>query len=412
MKNCYLFLLFIFSLFTFCSCGGHSGGKNQGGTISTTNHVPQLIANPTSQSISNINVNLYVENSGSMFGYLKDASFRDNINYFMNGFCQTNLCPDTNIHCFYINNKAWSVPNVRVTDFITNLKRDANKYGTHGSTDIALIFDTIFSRTDNNTLSVLVSDMILSPDGSNAANYLTQMNINIMQKIKSKAHDFVTVIFHCEAPFKGAYYDCDNHLININTTRPYYICVVGKDVIVKEFLSKLSNFPHFNKLNYSVFFSYDSNYQGKYFLNTFSTGKRNTPTSVKNARLDGSSKKFTMQVGVNFRDLLVDDSYLTNVNNYQLSNPNYKLTGVQKRQIGNSTHVLCLETTSLVNQTVLTISLKNQAIPNWINSLNNEDCSRIFTDLDKTYGIEKIIDGIYNGYKSDDDYAKMTININ
>ena len=44
--------------------------------------------------------------------------------------------------------------------------------------------------------------------------------------------------------------------------------------------------------------------------------------------------------------------------------------------------------------------------------LNNEDCSRIFTDLDKTYGIEKIIDGIYNGYKSDDDYAKMTININ
>ena len=174
----------------------------------------------------------------------------------------------------------------------------------------------------------------------------------------------------------------------------------------------MPNFPHFNKLNYSVFFSYDSNYEGKYFLIAHTTGKRTSLRSVENAKLDNNSKKFTIQLGVDFSNLLVDDSYLTDVNNYQLSNPNYKLTSIQRKTIGKSTHVLCLETTRPVNQTVLTISLKNQAIPNWINSLNNEDCSRIFTDLDKTYGIEKIIDGIYNGYKSDDDYAKMTININ
>ena len=174
----------------------------------------------------------------------------------------------------------------------------------------------------------------------------------------------------------------------------------------------MPNFPHFNKLNYSVFFSYDSNYEGKYFLITCDKGSKTTRTSVTNARLDGNSNKFTMQLGVDFSDLLVEDSYLTNVNNYQLSNHNYNLTSIQRRLIGNSTHVLYLETKKPVNQTELIISLKNQAIPDWISNLNNEDCNRIFSDLDKTYGIEKIIDGIYNGYKSDNDYAKMTININ
>lgn len=406
MKNCYLFLLLIFSLFTICSCAGDEGNKGAPGGTITTGIIP------TPQTISDIDVNLYIENSGSMFGYLSGNSFRDNINYFMNGFCQQNLCADTNIHCFYINSTAWARPNVRVTDFISNLKTNATSCGTHSSTDIALIFDTIFARTDNKTLSVLVSDMILSPDGSNAANYLTDMNIKIMQKIKSKSKDFATIIFHCEAPFKGAYYDCDNHLRSIDTIRPYYICVIGNNSLIKRFLSEMPNFPHFNKLNYSVFFSYDSNYKGKYFLVTCIKGNRTSPTSVKNAKLDGNSNKFTMQLGVDFSDLLVEDSYLTNVNNYQLSNPNYKLTSIQRKSTGNSTHVLCLETTNPVHQTALTISLKNQAIPVWISNLNNEDCNRIFNDLDKTYGIEKIIDGIYNGYKSDDYYAKMTININ
>lgn len=409
MKNCYLFLLLIFSLFTICSCkrdGGDGGNKGPvgGNTV--------IVTNSTSQSIADIDVNLYIENSGSMFGYLSGNSFRDNINYFMNGFCHTNLCQDTNIHCFYINSKAWARPNVRVTDFISNLRTNATSCGTHSSTDIALIFDTIFARMGDNTLSILVSDMILSPDGSNAANYLSDMNINIMQKIKSKSKDFATVIFHCEAPFRGAYYDCNNHLRNIDTIRPYYICVIGNNSLIKRFLSEMPNFPHFNKLNYSVFFSYDSNYQGKYFLIAHTTGKRTSSNSVEKARLDGNSQKFTMQLGVDFSDLLVEDSYLTNVNNYQLSNHNYNLTSIQRKPIGNSTHVLYLETTKPVNQTKLTISLTNQAIPDWISNLNNEDCNRIFSDLDKTYGIEKIIDGIYNGYESDSDYAKMTININ
>ena len=406
MKNCFLFLLLIFSLFTICSCAGDEGNKGAPGGHTTTEKTP------IPQSISDVNVNLYVENSGSMFGYLNGTSFRDNINYFMNGFCHTNLCQDTNIHCFYINSKAWARPNVRVTDFISNLKTNANSCGTHSSTDIALIFDTIFARTEDNTLSILVSDMILSPDGSSAASYLTHMNINIMQKIKSESKDFATVIFHCEAPFKGAYYDCNDNLRNIDTIRPYYICVIGNNSLIKRFLSEMPNFPHFNKLNYSVFFSYNSNYQGKYFLITISKGNRKTPISVTNARLDGNSNKFKMQLGVNFSELLVEDSYLTNVNNYQLSNPNYKLTSIQRKSTGNLTHVLCLETTNPVHQTALTISLKNQAIPVWISNLNNEDCNRIFNDLDKTYGIEKIIDGIYNGYKSDDYYAKMIININ
>lgn len=406
MKNCYLFLLLIFSLFTICSCAGDEENKGAPGGTITTGIIP------TPQTISDIDVNLYIENSGSMFGYLSGNSFRDNINYFMNGFYQQNLCADTNIHCFYINNKVCDMSNVQVSNFVTNLKSNVTKCGNQGSTDIALIFDTIFARTDNKTLSVLVSDMILSPDGSNAANYLSNMNIEIMKKIKSKSKDFATVIFHCEAPFKGAYYDCNDNLRNIDTIRPYYICVIGNNSLIKRFLSEMPNFPHFNKLNYSVFFSYDSNYKGKYFLVTCIKGNRTSPTSVKNAKLDGNSNKFIMQLGVDFSDLLVDDSYLTDVNNYQLSNPNYKLTGIQRKTIGKSTHVLCLETTKPVNKTALTISLTNQAIPDWISNLNNEDCNRIFSDLDKTYGIEKIIDGIYNGYKSDSDYAKMTININ
>lgn len=406
MKNCYLFLLLIFSLFTICSCVGDGKTKGPVGGNTTTG------ITTTPQSISDVNVNLYVENSGSMFGYLSGNSFRDNINYFMNGFYQQNLCADTNIHCFYINNKVCDIPNVQVSNFVTNLKSNVTKCGNQGSTDIALIFDTIFARTDNKTLSVLVSDMILSPDGSNAADYLTNMNIKIMQKIKSKSKDFATVIFHCESSFKGTYYDCDNHTKKIDTIRPYYICVIGNNSLIKRFLSEMPNFPHFNKLNYSVFFSYDSNYKGKYFLVTSDKGNKTTPTSVTNAKLDGNSNKFTMQLGVDFSDLLVDESYLTDVNNYQLSNPNYNLTSIQRKTIGKSTHVLCLETIRPVNKTALTISLKNQAIPDWISNLNNEDCNRIFSDLDKTYGIEKIIDGIYNGYKSDNDYAKMTININ
>ena len=413
MKKIFVFYPLLFIVCLLCSCKPPKN-PNSGVAPLTTNQDAHVVqdSTPVKTNTTNPNVNLYVENSGSMFGYLPDNSFRDNINYFMNGFCQTDLCSDTNIHCFYINKKVCYISQVNVSDFITKLKHNVTMCGNQGSTDIALIFDTIFARTDDKTLSILVSDMILSPDGSNAADYLTNMNIKIMKKIKSKSKDFATVIFHCESSFKGTYYDCDNHTKKIDTIRPYYICVIGNNSLIKRFLSEMPNFPHFNKLNYSVFFSYDSNYKSKCFLVTVNKGDRTSPTSVKNARLDGNSNKFTMQLGVDFSDLLVDESYLTDVNNYQLSNPNYTLTSVQRKTIGKSTHVLCLETIKPVNKTTLTISLTNQAIPDWISNLNNEDCNRIFSDLDKTYGIEKIIDGIYNGYKSDNDYAKMTININ
>ena len=136
--------------------------------------------------------------------------------------------------------------------------------------------------------------------------------------------------------------------------------------------------------------------------------------TIKKTKKDKYSNKFMFSRGGDFSSILVDDSYLTNPENYKISNPNYKIE-IVKKQMGNHTHLIKVTTTAkIISPTKLTIQLKNH-IPDWVDKFSDESCNNINSDgmMQKTFGLKSIIHGIYSAYNYNDDLlSEIKININ
>lgn len=371
--------------------------------------------------------NVYVENSGSMDGYVKGRTeFEQSVYSYLSDIKISEICSEMNL--YYINSRMHKQPS-DVADFIEKLEPNTFRArgGNRATTDLSNIIGDILDVHGKDTVSILVSDFVFSPgSGVNADEYLLNQQIGIKNHfaLKQKSNpNLAMMIYQLSSKFEGKYYDRNNTPYNINHHRPFYMMIIGDSYN----LIKLSNEISKDKIkgsgvinSYSLSKAIPNVSYGVLAMpkiGSFNPDPAAPLTSIKGAKIDRRSPntKFMVSIGVDFSKLLLDDDYLMDPSNYEISNKSFTISVDKAKNNTKYTHIVKLSLNpQLVNlyKGPLTIQLlKNSST--WSETVTNPDDVGVQNITnDKTYGFKYLVGGIYDSYSSEKAYAKFNININ
>ena len=364
-------------------------------------------------------VDVYVDYSGSMAGYVNGKTeFKDAVYNYLTDIKISGAADALNL--FYINTEPIKIE-YEIKDFIDKLNPSQFlKY----SSDIANIFELVLTKTENERVSILVTDGIFSPGrGKNANDYLAHQQIGIkriMADHLEKYPDTAVVVYQLSSNFKGYYYNCNDAPQWINASRPYYIFVIGNETKVA-FLNERLPEQKFKgggiqhsytflplpdnenkKMNYSI-------------LNTprFGTFERdkkspkNSIYAIEKEKKGVHEGKFMFTVGMDLSYLLslLGEEYLTNTDNYayqinQQPSNDYSIEIENNTTNTGYTHNMKL-TTDKISTSKLKIYLQNN-FPQWVYDINDDEGLNIYKgdSINKTFGIKYLLEGMYDAYKA------------
>ena len=403
----------------------------------------QNVSQPVSQSETKFpapTIKVFVENSGSMYGYVKGATDFENAVYsylsdlqHANLGIKADLMSSKNVlQLNYINSQVLrQQPDLKA--FIAALEpHDFQMNGGNlGTSDMSNIIDMIISQNGNNDVSILVSDCIFSPGKKyqakdNADEYIVAQQIGIKSHIVEKLAknpDFSIVVMRLTSQFNGIYYNKFDDKQQINNDRPFYMWLMGDRAYLKTILDEVAltqikgkgvqNLFMISKpvsaLPYNISLPQPGN--GKYEI------AKSEPHTVANAKTEGKggSSRFQVGISVNFSNILLPDEYLMNPDNYVVSNKAY---GVEVAKYSGPrpdlyTHTIKLNLLQpVLSKGAIKISLKN-TLPQWINDCTDDSGLDINAPgaMDKTYGLKYLLGGVYDAYASNGLYGSITINI-
>lgn len=401
----------------FVDCGGSAPKP------SSTIIVKPTIPKPT--------INVYVENSGSMFGYVKGVTeFEQSVYSYLSDIKISDCCNALNL--YYINSKILKQPD-DVEDFINKLEPDTflAKGGELGITDLSDIMGNILKEQQTDTdVAVFISDCVFSPGGrykkhDNADDYLLNQQIGIKGHFANKLKenpDFAVVVYRLMSQFDGIYYNKFDERTAIKAQRPFFIWLMGdcKQLIhLTETLDRnkikgtgVQNVYMIsrgcNKLSYGI--------MPQPRIGKFDIDRVDSHQSIVNVKPDtkGRSSRFMFTVGVDFSGLLLEDDYLLNSENYVVSNKAYVLEIVRNtNSLSSYTHLLKLTLNQpIVSRGPIKVRLLNR-MTEWVYDKTDNSGLDIFADeaVEKTYGLKYLIEGVYDAYSVNDAYGEITINI-
>lgn len=377
------------------------------------------IWNPNpSVKIKPFKVNVYLENSASMDGYVEGVTDFEYSIYEMLGNLKTNdLVGSLNLN--YINNTIpFSKENALapdIEDFIKKLNPTTfkKKGGDRSQSDLSSIIKRVLSKTDNTNVSILISDFVFSPgSGAKAEEYLNtqkvSIRINLTQKIQTQ--NLAVAIYQLQTNFSGYYYDLNNKPTHFNGKRPYYIWIFGNEQIIGRLLKdQIIRNSDPNILNKAVFTSANNieKVEAKVVrANKIGDFRSEDLTGITEAKSEQGN--FSFSVAVNFGHNLRDPSYFSDSGNYISSNPNYKiqsraLTEVELQSVAYKgyTHLIQLSTNKLVPE-VLSVKVISK-IPQWVFKYSNIDDTDINGNKiqqSQTFGLKHLFEGVSGAFNS------------
>lgn len=404
------------------SCNGPQQGENEyfvdsveQSTFVESNSSSIAVALPVNKTKPVVYA--YVENSGSMNGYVGTGEGSDFRNIIFNYLTDIKIADSsTSMHLNFVNSKI--IPSgSAVDDFVKKLNPTSFRVsgGNCGATDIAEIIKRVYPK--DNAITVLVSDCIVSPGkGKNASEYLAAQQTGIKGFIKQqkKLNSSGIIVYRMLGRFKGDYYDTIDNKQYYEGIRPFYIWVIGDVTTLKDIRCriepKMKSIPDHMcvmsmgdpQLKYNIVPA-----GGKY---RNSHNSNNTIENVKKMKTK-TGKRVVIKLNANYSNMLQDSAYLADISNYQVDNPSYRVDNVTKMR-GTDNYVITISS-PIATKGTITVSLKNK-MPQWVELCTDRDGG--FPNpqdrLQKTYGLSYLIGGVYDAYTFDsDNLAKMTINI-
>lgn len=394
-------------------------------------------------SVDEINVNFYLENSASMWGYFRgqtdcEATVGDII------VDSDFLFDENKISFSYITTGSIiQEPKKNFAEFLTRLEPSTLRKGNYTETKLADIFKTVIDKTKSNDISILISDCIYSLNrGRDKGDYQQLEWVLIKQAFLNaldKDTDFSILVNKYKSSFDGEYYctfeSTDGRLSErpvrlSGVQRPYYVFILGNREVIQTALKKI-NFREYAGFKDDYFISKEkSSFEiGYRVLMTDRIGKFRIDRENPNHGIEAAQKAnrgdfenvFGFAIGVDNSSLILDDNYIRDAKNYEISG-DYDLEVVKFDKVGEDgfTHKLLLKTSNPKSEE-LSISLRQQT-PSWISETNsNSDCEQSGAELNKTYGFEPFINGVekafdtalkkQDGSKGTDNFYTLKINI-
>lgn len=405
--------IMILLFFSQCQSGGKKNEINRKKT--NTNEISQ---NTFVKPI----INVYIENSGSMDGYVKGVTeFEQTVYSYLSDIKISDLTDSLNL--LYINSKTipWGSD---IADFIEKLEPATFRLrgGNRQTTDISDLLKIILSETKENHVSIFISDCIFSPGKSrNAEQYLVNQQIGIktnMAEYLKKHTNTAVCVYQFSSQFDGFYYNRYDKPTKIKDNRPFYIWIIGDKQYIAELSKKVPESKFKGSGVQNLFTITQGNQKVDYAIRIgsgkFELDKSNPKTAIKSAKKDYHSKKLSFVVEANLSTFLLNDNYLKDIENYELNDKDYQL------QIANSsnngygyTHSLKLSS-DIVKSSNLSIKLKTN-VPRWVEEINDEEGINIKADgaMGKTFGIKYLINGVYEAFTQKNEYytdIKISVN--
>lgn len=414
-------------------------------TVETGNDVvAQTTSNPQEPKPTQT-LHVFIENSGSMNGYINTASdFQSAIGKAIQ-FMKYQYNSDK-INVYYINQRVYNkalpedISINEIYSFIQKmLQRDEfTTSGTHqtgsgtASTDLNDIIKQVLRYVDENNTAIFISDCIYSLKSTNGVttkllNDCKTLTLGaFLDKTKTlpSGVTLATNFIQLNSNFKGNYWNWEhptgNKYVTLNCKRPYYICVVGTDENVKNFNSKI-NIPQLDGFQNQFTISnkdvsdakYSVMYGGQYKLGSYrvqpeTNGLIHTISRVK----PNSVKQFVLGVAIDLDDFAMSETDKEDLNNYSVDYGNYsivkiekidstKLTTANDKQLFRNhkfTHTIVLSCTGFPNDFAINIKWK---IPEWVKSSSSIDDRNIGSDIEeqgKTFGLSYFVEGIADAY--------------
>jgi len=373
------------------------------------------------------NINVYLENSGSMNGYLNDPNteFKNSVYSLLT---RLKLFVDKDsLNLFLINKDDQLLYKNASNNDVENFKNILNpasfsklSKGKTGESDINELIKRCLYNSNKSNLNVFISDCVYSPGKSkpNATMCLAEQKqgiyLNFATEINNRNSDLAVIILQIDAKFKGTYFDKNNTPINIpnEISRPFYIWFIGSKKQIELILNskKLEEIDGGYK-NIIVFQKPTSSLVPYKILKSQPRiGEFNleeAATIIKDAtpsKDDQNEGKFGFNVAVDFSNSMQNANYFLDTNNYILSNRKYQLkvetiTDKNDASLAGYTHLLKLQTSEL-REEVLRIDLVGKT-PSWVLNSTSIDDSNILNDnseQQKTFGLQYLIEGVSDAF--------------
>lgn len=378
-----------------------------------------------------INVDLYIECSGSMHGYMNNhnSKFKDAINGCLSLFNATNEVDNFRLYyigrqvhafdtCFKLNKtddllQKYLNPSYFGYDSKDGVHKSKKKNPVsgvsnedHAYSKLSEMLDTIIGRTKNG-VSVFVSDCILDPYDGQPENYLTICETDIFNLFHNKLNDnpqLAVQIIQLDSKFTGNYYikvnndkketiELIKYLSDVN--RPYYVWIIGNTEYIAKFNDKIDVFKDYNQGD------------DKVINNIIFTPKQTVSFEIENKLLKVRNDIASFEVIADFSKLLGDkDSLNCEINSggdFEVKSQTYnnktkeKTFKIELKKVRPN-----LEATIVCRQ--------KKELPTWVGEKNG-DFTQGDEKIEKTIGIKQILNGISRAYETKFDNVLLEMNI-
>ena len=405
-----------------------SADQNQAATVQMDGDVTSQSSPVISPKAGDTTINIYIENSGSMNGFINNASsFQDAIQKMM--VLLKYYYGEKAIKLNYINTAVHpqQIPaNVAIEDFAARMLTPAKFKGTGNvhSTDLNDIVKMVLNGVDDQSLSILISDCIYSIVGSGTTTTLLAGCKNkTMGEFLEKSKEFpdlATTVVKLASHFEGYYWDFKHPSGTASQTlscsRPYYMCVIGTEANVDVFNDHISveemngyqdkyilSCSDFSEVNYSVL-------PNTHKMAMFRVRGATPYKTLEKARLHGNLFQFA--IAADLSTMPMSSSEKLDVSNYSVIQGEYTINGIYEidtdhmhpvdRAIVNElnlTHEIVVSTDAYPAD--ITVGI-NRAVPQWVKSTSSSDDTQINQDTQeqgRTFGLQYFVEGISDAYK-------------
>lgn len=414
-------------VFAVSSCNGQNNGRKR--RVSTQNNIvqkdtidPKVLTEKEGNTHKPV-VNVYVENSGSMDGFVKGVTdFEAAVYNYLSDIKISDLTDSLNL--YYINSEVISYAKDAdvdvIEDFIKKLEPSEFKRrgGDRGKSDIADVIKSILKETTENDISIMITDGIFSPgkDSSgnpvNADDYLKNQEVGIKTAMASqlkKQPNFAVIVYQLVSRFDGTFYNKIDTRIPCQANLPFYIWIFGQSSDLAQLRSMVPE-NRFEGSGIQKMVSFTSSQEVDYEVIKSSNMSKKSGRHEVVGLTANKSGDMRFSVNVDLKSLLLDEDYLGNINNYEISDKDYTMNVRAKQEQTKYSHVLSFTINKNKRKNgQLDVKLK-MSKPDWSDVNDNEGETYV---IGKTYGIKYQIDGVYSAFSFKNKYyTEIVLDIN
>ena len=401
---------------------------------------PEILSPKSDEASIKPIVKVFVENSISMDGYVTgNSDFKSDLTEML--VLTKNYVGESNIKINFINRRPYASSKKDIANFASKLEPNSITYNVGGKdrrkSDINNIFRMLLDSLHQNEIVILTSDCIYSLGEGDE----TEGKLNIQKSLthdafndalKLRKNDLATVCLKMASDFKGNYYDLNDHPTKINEKRPYYIWIIGSEDLIKEYYPKITK--NMVGIENSYFLSNFTKEKQPFFTVLKETNKvgsfkqtdrgEKEVNSINDIKYDNGTLQFA--IAIDLGNIPVDSTYLTNPKSYVVPDgfvvksifkiDRNKLTQrdmviVEKT---SATHYITISTTNKFTVQDLKLELSNK-IPAWVEASNSIDDRNVKDELDKTFGLSYLVQGVSEAYATQNpeqtSYFKINVSI-